>query len=462
VILLLMLSCGDPGKGDGDPCAERPTDCSTTGTPTETPTETYECTPAETETPTPGLDADGDGWSVEQGDCDDADPNINPRAEDVPEDGIDQDCDGVDHCVVDSPYGDGVNVDRDADVEDWAFLCEEGAWDAVGGVSIANTRGLEDLAFLSCVCGFESERNGLWVYENERISSLDGLDNLRSAYYLVIRENPLLTDLSALARLESLGYVMVGDLPVTSLDAFSNVTSWWDPKLAGEIPSQLWFYRMPLTNLKGLEGMIEADNLSFYDLDLEDLNGLKNLEVVHGELTLGNVSGLRNLCGLDSLQSVNVLELWAANDVTEVGPLPSLRTAGFSLASLDSLVAFTPPATLETVRYLEFYGNPSLVSVSSAPFSEDPEAWGHLSLSENPLLTDLSGLAPITAVPGILRIYNNDSLTSLDGLFNIEWIGGDVEISRNTSLPQAEIEAFLDAVGLENIGGTVTVMANGD
>jgi MYXO-CTERM domain-containing protein len=40
-------------------------------------------------------DLDGDGFGLEQ-DCDDEDPTINPDAEDVYGDGIDQDCDGAD------------------------------------------------------------------------------------------------------------------------------------------------------------------------------------------------------------------------------------------------------------------------------------------------------------------------------------------------------------------------------
>lgn len=41
------------------------------------------------------VDADGDGFD-EGDDCDDEDADINPGAEDVPGDGIDQDCDGAD------------------------------------------------------------------------------------------------------------------------------------------------------------------------------------------------------------------------------------------------------------------------------------------------------------------------------------------------------------------------------
>jgi hypothetical protein len=41
----------------------------------------------------PTLDRDNDGFSGDEGDCDDADDTINPGAEEVPYDGIDNDCD---------------------------------------------------------------------------------------------------------------------------------------------------------------------------------------------------------------------------------------------------------------------------------------------------------------------------------------------------------------------------------
>ncbi|MEE2750039.1 MAG: putative metal-binding motif-containing protein [Myxococcota bacterium] len=42
-----------------------------------------------------GTDADGDGYLTPE-DCDDTDASIHPGAEDIPDDGIDQNCDGVD------------------------------------------------------------------------------------------------------------------------------------------------------------------------------------------------------------------------------------------------------------------------------------------------------------------------------------------------------------------------------
>ena len=41
------------------------------------------------------LDGDGDGWTVEDGDCDDADPAVHPGATDSPCNAVDSDCDGV-------------------------------------------------------------------------------------------------------------------------------------------------------------------------------------------------------------------------------------------------------------------------------------------------------------------------------------------------------------------------------
>ena len=77
-------------------------------------------------------DSDGDGWSPAEGDCDDTDPASYPGAEDIPYDGIDQDCSGIDEADLD---GDGylggtfgVDCDdSDADVHPNAVeLCEGG------------------------------------------------------------------------------------------------------------------------------------------------------------------------------------------------------------------------------------------------------------------------------------------------------------------------------------------------
>ncbi|MEO9872787.1 MopE-related protein [Ekhidna sp.] len=57
------------------------------------------------------LDADGDGVTIGDGDCDDTDPTIYPGATEIPNDGIDQDCNGFDLVENVDADGDGFSVD---------------------------------------------------------------------------------------------------------------------------------------------------------------------------------------------------------------------------------------------------------------------------------------------------------------------------------------------------------------
>ncbi len=67
-------------------------------------------------TPLPDEDWDDDGFSASDGDCDDLDGTVYPGAEEVPYDGVDQDCSGSDLVDVD---GDGVEGGPDgADCDD--------------------------------------------------------------------------------------------------------------------------------------------------------------------------------------------------------------------------------------------------------------------------------------------------------------------------------------------------------
>ena len=71
-------------------CGEKPTPL-----PADTAVEDTAVQPSDEPSTEPtGTDADGDGFTVEDGDCDDTSPWINPARDEETGDGLDNDCDG--------------------------------------------------------------------------------------------------------------------------------------------------------------------------------------------------------------------------------------------------------------------------------------------------------------------------------------------------------------------------------
>ena len=78
-------------------------------------------------------DNDGDGYSENQGDCDDANAAVYPGATDIPENGIDEDCDGQDAVDPDSTDDDGDGyTENEGDCDDANSAVYPGATDTPG------------------------------------------------------------------------------------------------------------------------------------------------------------------------------------------------------------------------------------------------------------------------------------------------------------------------------------------
>lgn len=78
-----------------------------------------------------GTDHDGDGWSANDGDCNDCDPNANPGAYDYPNNHVDEDCDGTPD---DEPAGCDTSLAFDS----------KDAFDAVKAVDICRPKTAEN------------------------------------------------------------------------------------------------------------------------------------------------------------------------------------------------------------------------------------------------------------------------------------------------------------------------------
>ncbi|MCB9683044.1 MAG: FG-GAP repeat protein [Alphaproteobacteria bacterium] len=142
--LILLAACGvrrpdaDPPASDDAPdTVDRPDTVDTDAlSPTDVPdtdgpdTDKSDSDPPDTDAPDsdavdtdpPPIDADGDGVPTGP-DCDDADADVHPGADEIPADGVDQDCDGLERCWADAD-GDGLGGPTPVDV---ASLACDGA-----------------------------------------------------------------------------------------------------------------------------------------------------------------------------------------------------------------------------------------------------------------------------------------------------------------------------------------------
>ncbi|MBW1809950.1 MAG: thrombospondin type 3 repeat-containing protein [Deltaproteobacteria bacterium] len=107
-------------------------------------------------------DVDGDGYDdIECGgtDCNDLDPNINPGADEICGDGIDQDCDGIDDpctCVTDLD-GDGFISQDECGGTD---CCDSGDEDVLG-CTVDTAAEIHPGAFDTCEDGIDSNCDGI-------------------------------------------------------------------------------------------------------------------------------------------------------------------------------------------------------------------------------------------------------------------------------------------------------------
>ncbi|MBX2799890.1 MAG: hypothetical protein KTR31_19580 [Myxococcales bacterium] len=235
--------------------------------------------------------------------------------------------------------------------------------------------------------------------------------------------------------------------------------------LLPEAPGDLVVADDPL--LRGVTGF---DNLRRVGGDLvlarnegmEQLTGFVNLTAVDGTLTLDDLPELRSanpLVGLSELVEVGGLGVLRL-PVSRFDALPALHTVSGDLRfedndDLDDIDGFDALETL--VGTLSVVMHPTLDGLGGL---SELTALGGLQLQDNLVLDDLSALAQIVAITGDAEVRDNGGLTTLAPLHGVGSVGGAVTVTGNDRLSDAAASAWIDAIGPENIGGTVTVKDN--
>ncbi|NKB71837.1 MAG: hypothetical protein GKR89_32575 [Candidatus Latescibacteria bacterium] len=198
-----------------------------------------------------------------------------------------------------------------------------------------------------------------------------------------------------------------------------------------------------LANLQALKGLqaIDGDLVIKDNPYLQSLQGLENLRRIGGGLVLAVNPRLASLTALASLASLG--------DTLSLGGSPHL-----DLASLDALkerigagghvVIAQPAYRIGRQEDIDWLARVGWASCSIA---------GHL-LIEDSQLASLDGLEGVVRIGGNLVIANNPQLLNLAGLASLQRVDGDMRLSGNAQLVNVEgVDALSYIGGALNVAG---------
>jgi len=219
-------------------------------------------------------------------------------------------------------------------------------------------------------------------------------------------------------------------------------------------------------------GEVECDeiegDLIIEGVDIVNLNDLKLIHKINGDLIIRNCPNLSDKHGLINLESVGGKFEFNNNDKewTIMYGFGGLTSIGGDLIIIDNdnlqsltgggFYSVTYPGLGNVVSVggtIKIESNASLKELDG--LSEVSSISGHISVKYNDKLTSISGLSSINNGVVAIRIVENPLLASLDGLQNISSTGGGILIENNSTLSDL---AGLD--GIANIGWHLYIRQN--
>ncbi len=240
------------------------------------------------------FDADGDGYSMIQGDCNDNDADIHPGAQDICEDGIDQDCNGSNEsCTptlisniefVDSNLAACVDSEAKdsglANVDELTSLdCENNGIEDITGIAwLINLQELNlddnSISDISAIAGLTNLQDlSLWSNNISDISALSGLTNLQ---YLVLWSNNI-SDVSILAGLLNLEELDLEDNNITNVSVLAGLTG---------LKSLYLAYNSITTGVADLAALVSAEDIYLDNNPQIPCSDLDTLETALGSSVL--------------------------------------------------------------------------------------------------------------------------------------------------------------------------------
>jgi hypothetical protein len=206
--------------------------------------------------------------------------------------------------------------------------------------------------------------------------------------------------------------------------------------------------------LRATLGELAATNISGVYISgpfthVEGLNHLESVDSIYITAPLTTLRGLRNLttAGAVSLTGTHVTNL---EGLGKLALRPADYLSLYENAVLRDLSGLGPQ---DIVGGLEFYGNPELVSLAGLEglFAVDNGFY----LEGNDSLASLAGIESLTSINSF-QIRSNASLASLAAFEALVRIGGELIVNDNPVLPTCAIRPLFDLT----MASTVDIAGN--
>ncbi|MBC8757290.1 T9SS type A sorting domain-containing protein [Kordia sp. YSTF-M3] len=329
---------------------------------------------------------------------------------------------------------------------------------------------INDLSPLSSLhtIGIESENDLFEITDNDNLTSLQGLQNVKSLFASTrIKDNASLQSLSALGNMEVFFATpnLVGDLTIDNNDMLSNLDGFHNILITCDVNILNNDSLLTIANLSldGSEVLIENNSslVSLENLDSDDdifkltirnndnLTTFTNITIpqIKRVLTIDDNDALTNLLGLENISIGVFLPTGEINIMNNdnLQTLNGLNTDLSLIASvvLDNNISLTDINLLNnfTQNTLTIKDNDMLASLSAL----SNYTGGILTIDGNALLNDLTGLQNYTNSPQ-LNIYNTN-LTSLSGIGTILEFGNSLRIENNSNLTTLSALSSVESIG---------------
>lgn len=262
----------------------------------------------------------------------------------------------------------------------------------------------------------------LHVISNPVLSTLAGLENLRSIGSLTLHGPDRLANLQELAQLSRVS----GRLSIGARDAWTGIEGL--PALA-ELGELEVVAMSQLDQLRRFETVPKIHSLRLFMLpELPNLRSFAAFTELEGDLWLDQLDALPDLGGLEKLKKIGGrLVLSKVNAIKNLAPLAQLEEAGSVIiaenAALENLNGLEALKTLTQVEGgLCLHRNPQMTEFNA--LSNMTTVAGSYTLTENPLLLNVDGVSGLTSIGASLWIDGSPKVETLAPFTTLRTIGG--------------------------------------